>query len=455
MNAIATLFVLGCCAALLVVPRRWAPLPLLVGTLYVPFYLGLQFGPFHFTAIRMLVVVGAIRVLTRKEWPAGRLSPLDYAVIIWGVWLVITAPFHEARTSPFVFRLGLLYDAFGLYFLLRAFCHSQQDALRIAQQASFLLAPIALEMLYESFTAHNLFSVMGGVDDNSMIREGRVRANGSFGHPILAGTVGAIFLPLIAGLWRTDRTKALLGLVSCITIVITSASSGPVLSAAAGLFGLYMWRYRHKMRTVRWLAVFGYIGLEIVMKDPAYFIIARIDLAGGSTSWYRARLIQSAIEHLNEWWLVGTDYTRHWMWVVVSWSPDHTDITSQYIQMGIWGGLPLIVLFVLIFARAYGAVGKTVADLAPKDPQQAFAVWTLGCSLFVITVTGFSVSFFDQSITLVWMVLATIGSATWTAVAQPETADRKASAGVQRNVNPAGRAASWNPSRRRPLGRKS
>ena len=77
MNGIAAAFVLCSCVALLAVPRRWAPLPFLFGTFYVPYYLGLQLGPFHFTAIRMLVAVGVIRILSRKEWPSGRLSPLD------------------------------------------------------------------------------------------------------------------------------------------------------------------------------------------------------------------------------------------------------------------------------------------------------------------------------------------------------------------------------------------
>ena len=256
------------------------------------------------------------------------------------------------------------------------------------------------------------------------------------------------------------RKKALLGWSACLTIVLTSASSGPVLSAAAGLFGVYMWRYRHRMRLARWLALLGYIALDLIMKDPAYFIIARIDLAGGSTSWYRARLIQSALEHLSEWWLIGTDYTRHWMWVVVSWSPDHTDITSEYIQLGIWGGLPLVALFVLVLKRAFGAVGKTTADLQKSNEQQAYAVWTLGCSLFAITVTGFSVSFFDQSVTLIWLVLATIGSATWPHEARSEAASREAAPGVPATTKPRRRAtAHWEPSaapsRKRPIGRNT
>ena len=85
---------------------------------------------------------------------------------------------------------------------------------------------------------------------------------------------------------------------------------------------------------------FDTILLDLVMKAPAYYIIARADIIGGSTGWHRAALIDSAIRHLNEWWLIGTDYTRNWMVTGVSWSADNTDITNHYLYLGVLGGLP-------------------------------------------------------------------------------------------------------------------
>jgi hypothetical protein len=59
--------------------------------------------------------------------------------------------------------------------------------------------------------------------------------------------------------------------------------------------------------------LFILIVLNLVMSDPVYFLIARIDITGGSTGYYRAALIQAAIRHFNEWWLIGTDYTKDWL----------------------------------------------------------------------------------------------------------------------------------------------
>ena len=151
--------------------------------------------------------------------------------------------------------------------------------------------------------------------------------------------------------------------------------------------------------------------LDIIMKDPAYFIIARVDLAGGSTSWYRARLIQSAFEHLPEWWFAGTDYTRDWMWVVVSWSTKHTDITSHFIQLGVWGGLPLLFLFLWLLWKGFAGVAYVVRREMPLRRQTAFQVWTMGAMLFAIAITGLSVSYFDQSFVFIFLALGVIGSA--------------------------------------------
>ncbi len=412
MNGLVVGFLLVNAIALLVLPRRWAALPLLVGTCYIPFYPSLELGPLHFNAIRVLVAIGGVRVITRGEWNPASMNGIDRAMLLWAGWMLLSSAFHNDPSSTFIFRLGLAYDACGIYALIRSFCRSVDDIIVICQLTAVLLVPLAAEMLNEKLTVHNLFSAFGGVGETPIVREGHVRANGPFGHAILAGTVGGVCLPLMIGLWRIHRKSASIGIIACLAIVMSSASSGPILSAAAGIWGLLMWRYRDRVRILQSLAVIGYIALDAIMKDPAYFLIARIDLAGGSTSWYRARLIQSAIEHLPEWWFAGTDYTRHWMWVVMAWSTDHTDITSHYVQMGVYGGLLLLCLFLMVLAKGFAGVTQTFRRAPGLSPERQFLLWAVGCSLFAHALTMFSVSYFDQSFVFLYIPLAAI-SAAW------------------------------------------
>jgi len=177
----------------------------------------------------------------------------------------------------------------------------------------------------------------------------------------------------------------------------------------AGIGALFLWRIRHRIRLIRWLAVFGYIGLDLVMKAPAYYLMARTG-AGGS-GWHRARLIQSSIEHLHEWWLAGTDYTRHWMpGGGVPWNPDHADITNHYIQMGVVGGLPLMLLFIFILFKGFSYIGQILKSGNDQEPEWQFFHWAIGASLFANAAAMVSVSYFDQSFVFLYLVLAAIGS---------------------------------------------
>lgn len=411
MNSFAITFMLANVTALLLVPRRWAPLPLLIGACYITRGQGLELGPFSFPVIRVLIGIGLVRIIIRGERLAGRMNGLDALILAWAGWLLISSLFHKDPWAALVYRLGLVYDAGGIYFLVRVCCQSLDDVKSLCRVIAILLLPVAVEMIYEKLTDYNLFAALGTGLVNPTIREGRIRAQGPFAHAILAGTVGAVSLPLVLALWRQHRKAAFIGIGASSIMIFASASSGPIMSAIAAIGALWMWRHRDRMRLLRWLGAIGYVALDVVMRDPAYFLLARVDLAGGSTGWHRARLIQSAIERLPEWWLGGTDYTRHWMPTGVSWSPDHTDITNQYLQMGVIGGLPLMLLFIFVLAKGFSFVGRTVRELPESAAQSRFLLWALGASLFAHAATFISVSYFDQSFVFIYLTLAAIGSA--------------------------------------------
>jgi hypothetical protein len=410
VNAFALAFLMLNAAALLAVPRRWAALPLLVGACYMTLGQGINVGPFSFTVIRILVGVGLVRALARGERLAGGMNGLDWLMLAWAACALISSAFHQEPSSALVLRLGLAYNYCGIYFLLRVFCQSLSDVVGLCAITAIVLVPVAIEMLSEKVTGHNLFSALGGVPASPVVREGRIRAQGPFGHSILAGTVGAVSLPIVIALSRLKRREGAIGIAACLTMVLASASSGPIMTALAGGFGLFMWRFRDRMRMVRKLAVLSYIGLSLVMTAPAYYIIARIDVVGGSTGYHRAKLIQSAFEHLGEWWVGGTDYTRHWMPTGVPWSPDHTDITNQYLKMGVLGGLPLMILFIAMLLTAFAFVGQALKQMRSLKPQVQFMIWALGASLFAHAATCISVSYFDQSFVILCVALGVISS---------------------------------------------
>lgn len=373
---------------------------------------GVTLGPFHLFFIRILIAVGFVRVIVRGERLAGRMTSLDWLMIIWAVWALISSFFHKDISGVLVNRLGLVYNGCGIYFLLRVFCQSLNDVVGLCRITALLLIPLSIVMLYEKMTGHNLFSVLGGVSELSEVRNGRIRAQGPFSHSILSGTVGAVSLSLMIGLWQQHRKTAIAGIVACCLMIVTSASSGPIMSTLLAMVALFLWYWRDRMRLIRWLAVLAYIGLDLVMKAPAYYLVARIDLTGSSTSWHRAKLIEAALEHFSEWWFAGTDFTRHWMDYGVGWSSDHIDITNQYLVMGVNGGLFLMLLFIAILAKGFFLVGQMLQQAYKPQPSVSrFMIWTLGVSLFAHATTFLSVSYFDQSFVFLYLTLAAICSA--------------------------------------------
>lgn len=401
------LFTLVAALLLLRLPRQLASLPLLVGASYMTLGPTLDVGPFHFTVIRILIAAGFVRILTRGERLKGW-NVLDGWLVAWATWAVVVSVFHEHAGETLVFRLGLAYNALGLYFLLRIFIQDSRDLLVLCAIILIALIPIAIEMAFEAKTGRNLFSCFGGVSELSEVRNGKIRAQGPFAHSILAGTVGAVCLPVAMLFWNRTRRLALAGLLACGSIVLYSRSSGPIMTCFFALLGLATWKVRAQLPLLRWGVLAGVLALMLFMQAPVYYLLARIDLTGSSTGYHRAILIEAAVTRLSEWWLFGTDRTRHW--TPNAGFGEDTDVTNHYIRVGIWGGLPLLILFIGVLTAGFGSVGHALRLRARSPSQEQYLVWTLGAVLFAHAATMMSVSYFDQSVFFLYLLLAAIGS---------------------------------------------
>lgn len=211
-------------------------------------------------------------------------------------------------------------------------------------------------------------------------------------------------------LWKRHRKLALMGFFGAGGMVFAATSSGPIMMVFFILFGLLLWKVRKYLRVIRWLALLVVIVLDMIMKDPVYYLMARIDIGGGSKGWHRARLIESSIEHLNEWWLTGTDYTRHWMPTGVHSNTIHTDITNHFLGMGVTGGLPLMILWIMVLVAAFAEIGKALRQNENAPVEHNLLIWTLGAIMFGHVTNYFSISYFDQSIVFFYLILANIGA---------------------------------------------
>jgi hypothetical protein len=376
-EAIAFALIMG--ALLVALPRRYALMPLFISGCYMTLGQVLLVGPFHFSIFRIILLFGWLRILLRNEIGSIRLNSIDKVLLAWvAAGFILNLVQKDFSTEALVFRLGGAYNILGTYFLIRALVRDFDEAALMVKFVAVIIIPLAALFVVEYTTGRNMFSVFGGVSDLTIIRDGKLRCQGPFMHPILAGTFAATAAPLFIGLWkygRGRRTLPLLASAAALVIVFCSSSSGPLIAYAAGMGGLFMWYFRSRMRAIRWGLVFGVVALQLVMKAPVWYLISRMGaVVGMGSGWHRSALIDAAIDHFGEWWLTGTSHTAHWMPTGLAIDPNNTDITNMFLSEGVGGGLLCMLLFIYLIAKCFKAVGSSVSDLDGFDRSSRFMI---------------------------------------------------------------------------------
>src|SRR5260370_9916093 len=201
--------------------------------------------------IRILVLFGWLRLLARGEIRALKFNSIDKAILLWVVSSIIMHTFLWQTTQEFINRLGVAYSAVGTYFLFRYLLRDINDILRVFKIVPVFLAPLAAMLIVEKLTRRNMFAFFGGVPEVTFVRDGVLRCQDPFAHPILAGTFGATSFALGVGFWwqgRSTKILAVIAIVACLIVIITSGSSCPVLAGVAALVGMAMLGARRYMR---------------------------------------------------------------------------------------------------------------------------------------------------------------------------------------------------------------
>lgn len=399
------------CAILIwVLPRKSAVLPLLCINLLVPLDQAVVVGGLHFFVARIVVVVGLLRLWYEKLKPGpdalvSRHNNIDSA-FTWCIALQASAAVILFADIPaLINQSGFLLDSLGTYYLIRWFLQDQDDIYRTLKFLAVVVALLAICMTVEQVDLVNVFGYLTGGQLAPAIRDGKIRSQGSFMHPITAGCFAAALTPLFLMLWKTGKAKVMvvIGIVGSTVMTMTSNSSTPLLTYMGALLALALWPIREKMRILRWGLVFGIGALALAMKAPVWFVIARIDLTGSSSGYHRAVIIDQFIRHFFDWWLVGVRSTGAWGW-------DLWDVQNTFVNVGESGGLAALVCLILLICRCFSRIGN--ARKAAADLQQQFCLWCVGAALFANIMAFFGIYYYDQSKVGWFMLLAIVSAVT-------------------------------------------
>src|SRR6266851_1281 len=388
-------------------PKKYGIASVLFVAFLVP--IGQQFfiGGVHVFVLRIVILVALIRSLfsmlfsQARGFPGG-FNTLDKIFMIWTFFHVISFLFlFSFQSSALANQVGFVWDVLGGFLLLRFFVQDEEDIERVIKTFAWIAAISAICMLNERFRMQNVFGLLGGAPIVPEIRDGAVRAQAAFAHPLLAGTFGATLLPLFFLLWHIGKSRAVavVGILSATIMTICASSSTPLLAYMAGIGAVCFWPFRKQMRLFRWGIVFALLGLNVVMKAPVWFLIGHISLFGSSSSDHRAELVDAFIRHVGDWWLIGTNAAGTWGW-------DMWDTSNQYVAEGEGGGLAAFVCFLAMISVCFSRIGKA-RKAVDGDRAKELYFWFLGAALFAHIVGFFGISYFDQT-RMAWYALLVI-----------------------------------------------
>jgi hypothetical protein len=391
--------------ALILLPRRFAMVPILLLVCYMTMGDRIVVAGLNFPMIRILLMFGWLRLVVRREVGRFRWISTDSIIIAWALMRTVDYTLVRGTSTAFVNRLGYAYNIIGCYFLFRCLLRNRADVLQALRQLTVLIVPLAVLIMAERILRRNAFAAFGGVPLIPQVRDGVLRCQGPFGHPILAGTFGATSMCLMAGMWwqsAQKRVLTLVGMLSAIVITITASSSGPILACGAGVIALFLWPVRRHMQIIRWSVVCVLVILQMVMNSPVWFVMARLTVFSGSTGWFRGFVIDKTIAHFQEWWLIGSS-------AAPKWHPFLMDITNQYVAEALDGGLVSLILFVAIFLVSFRAIGQLIHIRTGSISlnSKRFA-WALGATLFAHMINLISISYFDQNFVMLYFLIAAI-----------------------------------------------
>jgi hypothetical protein len=412
VSALGLSFTLFLGVIMFILPRRYAPIPMLIIGAYMTYGQILNIAGFHFMMMRVMILIGWLRLLIRGEFKGLQLNKLDIIILFWLIAHFSIYVLREQTTDALVYELGFAYNALGLYFLFRCLIRDFDDYELIVKSLAIVIIPLAGLMLFELTTGRNVFSLFGGVPEYTLMRDDRLRCQGPFRHPILAGTFGATLFPLFVSLYFKKGMKylAIAALLAAVAVVGASASSGPLLALIGAVVAMAMWPLRQWMRQIRWGIVIALVALHFIMKAPVWYLLDRISAITGGTGWHRAYLIEQAVNNINEWWLYGMSIsnTAEWFAYFISFASDQADITNQYVSEGLAGGILTLGLFIGILVVCFKIIGISVKSKEEDNPYNKVAIWALGASLFAHMLSYISVTYFDQMVLFWYLLLAII-----------------------------------------------
>jgi hypothetical protein len=418
MEGITFIVAVLCSILVLVLRPAFALVTYIAALVWYPYYLTMRIGTLDISAARVVIAVLLLRCLVdeqiRKKFVWTRLDTcVTLSMVVYVGIHCLTRPLLLALEN----RGGFLVDTWFAYMAVRLIVTDRATLISFVKGTSIVLTALAILGVAESITHTQpflqlkLFRSWRTPVENIAVhaRWGLARAVGPFGHSIMFGSCFVTFLPLFWALrHQRDYWGKLAYPLSVIAVLgaLSSMSSGPWVMLIVMIFCLVMERYKRWVKHLFMTLAILCILAEVASNRPLHRVVIPYMNPAGGAGLHRARVIDLAIEHFDEWWLAGYG-GRDPGWG--SWlSADYTDVTNQFIRAGVDYGILGIVALCAVLIQAFRSLSCASKETMETGLKSLY--WSLGSVLISLIVIWMGVSFHGQGMSLSYLILGMIGS---------------------------------------------
>ena len=372
-------------------------IPIILAMCFLPADLSIKIFTLDFQAVRIMAIFALIRIYFDFNEQKLQFNSIDILFLTYNILgAIIYFIASNNKFGAFLYKSGALIDSAVLYLAFRYIIQSKKTIDLIVKTFCICVIILLPFIVFEFFTANNLFSFLGR--SAIAFRDGEVRAAGTFSHSILFGSFAAAIFPIIwAALMRKRNPVNSFSIFCCLFFIYACSSSGPLVALAAVIFFLFFFKWKHYSSYLAWSILFASIFVHFIREKPLWHLIyVRLTVRAGSTGYHRYLLMEAAVKEFWNWCLLGYGdigaqwHLKYWPWTHARF----TDITNQYLLEAVRGGFLTMLLFIILCYKVIKTLGKF--SISQNNIQDQWLWWGFTVMMITHCVTFLSVSYFGQ-----------------------------------------------------------
>lgn len=390
---------------------------LFVISIFIPVEFHILVGSLRLEAYRIVLAVVLIYGFININQILKQANLIDILLFFFVILATASLIYNHGLKDGVESSGILIIEILGSFYLARLFITTPKSYYDINMWFVTILAILLVFSLYEAFAKHRILhewakNITGNdsldyrLYTHYYIRMGIMRTTNLFAHPILYGTIGAIFFPFIVLLvaYKFKLSNAIKAIAIFIGM-LTTLSSAPLLSVVFQAMTAVLTRFWHGGKRFwfgfGFLALSGMILVNALSNRGFFAILISYLTFNPVTGYYRLLQWQYTMDDIKEHPLFGiglNDWTRpDWM---------NNSIDSFWLLMTLQHGI--IASFLLLFLCLY-AVFHMLNRLHKFHPASRWMIRSWILAFMSLILIGFTVDYFGKIQPLFFFILGSIG----------------------------------------------